>query len=227
MLLQLDLVGPETLPLLLTLAGLVLSILEAMAPGANFIVVGVALLAAGLAGLLLPVLATPFLLGLMVVVFGAAAFYVYRDLGIYDSEGSGKTTDSSDLKGSMARVTERVSPTEGEVKLDDGGFNPYYSARSMDGEIAEGTRVMVVDPGGGNVVTVEAIESESDEIDRELERERARRAAADEERARRAAADDDSDSRAAADDDSDSRAVADDDSDLNESDQRERERERN
>ena len=101
--------------------------------------------------------------------------------------------------------------------------------------MAEGTRVMVVDPGGGNVGTVEAIESESDEIDRELERERARRAAADEERARRAAADDsdsraaadDSDSRAAADDDSDSRAVADDDSDLNESDQRERERERN
>jgi hypothetical protein len=86
----------------------------------------------------------------------------------------------------MARVTERVTPTEGEVKLDDGGFNPYYSARSIDGEIAEGTRVMVVDPGGGNVVTVESVDTDTDEIDRELARERDRQAA-------REAADDDGD----------------------------------
>ncbi|MEZ3143115.1 NfeD family protein [Halobaculum sp. MBLA0143] len=176
MLLQ-NFVGPNTIPLLLTLAGLILSIMEALAPGANFIVVGVALLAAGLVGLLVPVLATPFVLGLMVVAFGAAALYVYRDLGIYDSDGTSQTSDSTDLKGTMARVTERVTPTEGEVKLDDGGFNPYYSARSIDGEIAEGTRVMVVDPGGGNVVTVESVDADADEIDRELARERDRRAA--------------------------------------------------
>jgi membrane protein implicated in regulation of membrane protease activity len=185
MLLQ-NFVGPNTLPLLLTLAGLVLSIMEALAPGANFVVVGVALLAAGLVGLLVPALATPFVLGLMVVAFGAVALYVYRDLGIYDSDGDTQTTDSTDLKGSMARVTERVTPTEGEVKLDDGGFNPYYSARSIDGEIAEGTRVMVVDPGGGNVVTVESVDTDTDEIDRELARERDRQAA-------REAADDDGD----------------------------------
>ena len=173
MLLQ-QLVGPETLPLLLTLAGLVLSIMEALAPGANFIVVGVALLGAGLAGLFLPVLATPFALGAMVIVFGAIALYAYRDLGLYDTDEESQTSDSGDLKGSMGRVTERVTPTEGEVKVDDGGFSPYYSARSMDGEISEGTRVMVVDPGGGNVVTVEAIDTERDEIDRELDRERQR-----------------------------------------------------
>lgn len=175
MLLQ-NFVGPNTIPLLLTLAGLILSIMEALAPGANFIVVGVALLAAGLVGLLVPVLATPFVLGLMVVAFGAAALYVYRDLGIYDSDGTSQTSDSSDLKGTMARVTERVTPTDGEVKLDDGGFNPYYSARSIDGEIAEDTRVMVVDPGGGNVVTVETVDTDADEIDRELARERDGRA---------------------------------------------------
>jgi membrane protein implicated in regulation of membrane protease activity len=174
MLLQ-QLVGPETLPLLLTLAGLVLSIMEALAPGANFIVVGVALLGAGLAGLFLPVLATPFVLGAMVLAFGAIALYAYRDLGLYDTDEGSQTSDSSDLKGSMGRVTERVTPTEGEVKIDDGGFSPHYSARSMDGEISEGTRVMVVDPGGGNVVTVDAVDAERDEIDRELERERQRR----------------------------------------------------
>ncbi|MEZ3116911.1 NfeD family protein [Halobaculum sp. MBLA0147] len=172
---QFELLSPETLPLLLTLAGLVLSIMEATAPGANFVVVGVALLGAGLLGLLFPVLASPFLLGLLVVAIGAAALYVYRDLGIYDNDGETQTTDSGDLKGSMGRVTERVTPQEGQVKLDGGGFNPYYSARSLDGEIAEGTRVMVVDPGGGNVVTVEAMDTETDEIDRELARERERR----------------------------------------------------
>jgi membrane protein implicated in regulation of membrane protease activity len=171
MLLQLDLVGPSTLPLLLTLAGLVLSMLEALAPGANFIVVGVALLGAGLAGLLVPALAGPFVLGLLVVVFGAAALYAYRDLDLYDNGGQ-QTSDSADLKGAMGRVTERVSPTDGEVKIDSGGFSPYYSARSIDGEIAEGTRVMVVDPGGGNVLTVESTDADVDEIDRELARER-------------------------------------------------------
>jgi hypothetical protein len=66
-------------------------------------------------------------------------------------------------------VTERVTPTEGEVKLDEGGFNPHYAARSVDGEIPAGTEVLVVDPGGGNVVTVESVSAAYDDIDRELE----------------------------------------------------------
>jgi hypothetical protein len=66
-------------------------------------------------------------------------------------------------------VTERVTPTDGEVKLDNGGFNPRYSARSVDGEIPEGTEVMVIDPGGGNVVTVESVSTGYDDIDRQLD----------------------------------------------------------
>jgi hypothetical protein len=66
------------------------------------------------------------------------------------------------------RVTERVTPTGGEVKLQGGGFNPFYSARSMEGEIPEGADVMVIDPGGGNVVTVESLETIEDDIDRQL-----------------------------------------------------------
>jgi len=175
-LLQLDLVGPETLPLLLLTAGLLLSLAEALAPGANFIVVGVALVAAGGVGLALGsvgLVLSPFLLALCVLFFGAVAFYGYRELDIYGGKGQQQTRDSDALKGAAGRVTERVTPTGGEVKLSSGGFNPYYSARSLDGEIPEGTEVMVVDPGGGNVVTVESVEGFGDGIDRELARGRA------------------------------------------------------
>ncbi|QLG63233.1 NfeD family protein [Halorarum salinum] len=179
--LQTDLLGPETLPLLLVASGLIISIMEALAPGAHLIVVGIALLAAGLVGLLLgPLaapLASPFVLGLLVMLFGAVAFYGYRELDVYGGKGQQQTSDSASLRGSTGRVTERVSPTAGEIKLDGGGFNPYYSARSVSGEIDEGTEVMVVDPGGGNVVTVESLEAGPDDIDRELARARERNGA--------------------------------------------------
>lgn len=168
--LQLDVLGPETLPLLLIIAGLGLSLAEALAPGAHFIVLGIAVLAAGLVGLLLGPLASPFVLAILVLVFGGLALWGYREFDIYGGKGSGRTTDSDALKGKLGRVTERVTPTEGQIKLDEGGFNPYFAARSVDGEISVGTEVMVVDPGGGNVVTVESMEVVEDEIDRELAR---------------------------------------------------------
>jgi membrane protein implicated in regulation of membrane protease activity len=170
LLLQLDIVGPETLPLLLITAGLLISLAEALAPGANFIVVGIGLLGAGLTGLLLsPFLAAgPFLLGVLTLLFGAIAFYLYHEFDFYGGKGQQQTSDSDALQGKTGRVTERVTPTGGQVKLQGGGFNPYYSARSMDNDIPEGTDVMVVDPGGGNVVTVEALSIIEDDIDRQL-----------------------------------------------------------
>ncbi|WP_416838984.1 NfeD family protein [Haloferax sp. DFSO52] len=174
--LQTGLVGPETLPLLLVLAGLGLSLAEAMAPGAHFVVLGVALLAAGLIGLLIGPFATPLVLGLLVFVFGGLALYGYRELDLYGGKGESRTSDSAALKGKMGRVTERVTPTGGQVKLSEGGFNPFYAARSVHGELEVGSEVVVVDPGGGNVVTVEGIGPGEDEIDRELARERARSA---------------------------------------------------
>lgn len=167
---------PSFLPLLLILAGVGLSLAEALAPGAHFIVVGVALLAAGLVGLLLGPLASPILLALLVFVFGGLVLYGYRELDLYGGKGESRTSDSASLKGKTGRVTERVTPTEGQIKLSGGGFNPFYAARSVHGEIPLGAEVMVVDPGGGNVVTVEALGAvEEDEIDRELRRERERR----------------------------------------------------
>ncbi|WP_117592307.1 NfeD family protein [Haloprofundus halophilus] len=179
-LLQLD-IGPDALPLLLVMAGLGLSILEALAPGANFVIVGIALLAAGLVGLFLPALASPLLLGILVLVFGALSFYVYREFDFYGGKGTAQTSDSDALKGKTGRVTERVTKSEGQIKVAGGGFNPYYAARSYHGEIPEGTEVMVVDPGGGNVVMVESFDIVEDEIDRELAKgRREREAAADE-----------------------------------------------
>ena len=181
-LLQADLFGPETLPLLLLTAGLLLSMAEALAPGANFIVVGIALIGAGLAGLVLSALGVAgtilvVLMAVFTLVFGAAAFYGYHEFDLYGGKGQQQTSDSGSLKGKLGTVTETVTPRGGEVKLDGGGFNPYYSARSIEGTIEEGTEVMVVDPGGGNVVTVESMNYVEDDIDRELAADRARKEA--------------------------------------------------
>lgn len=162
-----EFISPEAIPLLLVTAGLLLSLAEALAPGANFVVVGIGLLGAGLVGLLFPFLG-PFALGLFVLLFGIMAFYVYHEFDLYGGKGQAQTSDSETLQGMTGRVTERVTPAGGEVKLQGGGFNPFYSARSMEGEIPEGSDVMVIDPGGGNVVTVESLETIEDDIDRQL-----------------------------------------------------------
>ncbi|MFD1571586.1 NfeD family protein [Halorubrum laminariae] len=179
---QSGLLAPETLPLLLLTAGLLLSMAEAIAPGANFIVVGIALIGAGLGGLFLTTVGVAgagltLLMALFTLVFGAAAFYGYHEFDLYGGKGQQQTSDSDSLKGQTGTVTERVTTAGGEVKLSEGGFNPYYSARAIEGTIEEGEEVMVVDPGGGNVVTVESMGYVEDDIDRELAADRARKEA--------------------------------------------------
>ena len=168
----------SNVPLLLLLVGALLIIAEAFAPGAHFFVAGVALFAAGVVGVLMPAFVPAWgvfvIMTAVVAVAAALTLYGYQQLDIYSGAGKNKTSDSGSLRGATGRVTERVSPTEGEVKLDQGGFNPFYRARSVDGEIPEGEEIMVVDPGGGNVLTVESVSNLKDEIDRELERDRER-----------------------------------------------------
>jgi len=167
-------------PLLLVIAGIVLLVMEAMAPGAHLIVLGVALLFAGLLGMAFTPLAAPIAMAATVLIVGAAALWIYREFDFYGGKGTARTSDSDSLKGQTGKVTERVTATEGQVKLEDGGFNPFFQARAFDEEIPEGTEVIVVDPGGGNVVTVDSMERyDRDAIDRELERDS--RAATDEE----------------------------------------------
>jgi membrane protein implicated in regulation of membrane protease activity len=163
-----------SLPMLLFVIGVGLTAAEAFIPGAHFLVVGVALLVAGLVGILFPPLGGPLALAAVTLVVGAASLYLYRELGIYQGTGAATTSDSDSLRGTVGTVTERVTTTSGEVKLDDGGFNPYYRARTMSGTIDEDERVMFIDPGGGNVVTVESLGAVEDDIDRELARERDR-----------------------------------------------------
>jgi len=162
-----------SISLLLLLAGTALIISEALAPGAHFFVIGAALFAAGLVGLLLPPGLGPLTLlvlaGVVVAVAGVT-LWGYRHFDIAQGTGKGKTSDSDSLRGQTGRVTERVTETEGQVKLESGGFNPMYEARTVDGEVAVGEEVIVLDPGGGNVLTVEAMADLADEIDRELAR---------------------------------------------------------
>jgi len=179
----------DQLPLVLVVAGLGLMGLEALAPGAHFIVLGVALLVAGLVGIVLGTVLGGVLLAAIlaavVLASGAGVLYAYRKFDFYGGKSMGQTSDSDALRGKSGHVTERVTKSSGQVKLDSGGFNPYYAARALDGEIPEDEPVMVTDPGGGNVVTVEALGAIEGNIERELAR--GRKAETDDERERETA----------------------------------------
>jgi membrane protein implicated in regulation of membrane protease activity len=171
------------LPLLLLLAGTAMMLAEAVIPGAQFVVVGVALFFSGLVGVLL---GGPFssviALTLMTVAFGTFAFFAFREMDLYNGPDHGKTSDSDDLSGETAIVTEKITATGGAVRLaEGGGFDPNYRARSEHGDIEEGEEVIVTDPGGGNVLTVMSMDAvRQDSIDRELARGRDQAAAGDE-----------------------------------------------
>lgn len=165
----------ENLPFVLLAAGLVLMVLEAVSPGAHLIVIGVALVGAGLVGTLFSPLAGPLALAAFTLLFGAVATWAYREFDFYGGKGTAQTSDSSSLSGRTGYVTETVTGRAGQVKLEEGGFSPNYSARTSQGEIEVGQEIIVLDPGGGNVVTVAPLGAlADDEIDRELAREAAR-----------------------------------------------------
>jgi len=161
----------DNLPVVLLAAGLGLMALEAVSPGAHLIVIGVALVGAGLIGVMLPVALSPFILAAITLVIGGAATWVYREFDFYGGKGTAQTRDSDSLSGTTGYVTETVTNRSGEVKLDSGGFAPHYSARAYEGTIEEGEEIIVLDPGGGNVLTVASMgDLETDSIDRELAR---------------------------------------------------------
>ena len=159
----------DNMPLVLLASGLGLMGLEALSPGAHLIVIGVALVGAGLIGMLFPPAANVLVLAALTLAIGVAATYVYREFDFYGGKGTAQTSDSDSLAGRTGYVTETVTARGGEVKLDEGGFAPYYSARTTDGTIDEGEEIIVLDPGGGNVLTVESLGAiGEDEIDRAL-----------------------------------------------------------
>ena len=154
----------ESLSFVLVVAGVILCVAEALAPGAHLIVLGVALLTAGIVGMFLLSNATPFVLAGVVFVVGMVALYVYRYYEIYEGTGSGQTLSSSDLRGKTGYVVEEVTGRSGRIELESGGgFNSSYAARSKTGTISVDEEVVVVDPGGGNVVTVERVDDSADD----------------------------------------------------------------
>ncbi len=161
--------GKQPIPVLLTLAGTILVTSEALMPGAYLIVLGGALFCAGVTGLLVPFLSGAFGLSVLVLGYGLLSFVLYREFSVL-SGPSEKTKSSDSLMGEVGVVSKRVDRNTGQVKLDI-GFNPHYQARSLKGgEIPEGTEVIVVDPGGGNVLKVKPVEQlqsvrNADEID--------------------------------------------------------------
>ncbi|EMA45267.1 hypothetical protein [Halobiforma nitratireducens] len=156
-------------PLLLLSVGLVLMLLEALSPGAHLIVIGVALVGAGLIGLVVPGPVNLFVLAALTLGIGAVAAYIYNEFDFYGGKGTAQTSDSDSLAGTTGYATDRITNRGGEVKLDQGGFAPYYSARTTSGTIEEGEEIIVLDPGGGNVLTVESLGAiGEDEIDRAL-----------------------------------------------------------
>ncbi|MFB6198891.1 MAG: NfeD family protein [Halobacteriaceae archaeon] len=149
-----------TLPFLLVVLGLGLSVAEAIAPGAHLVVVGVALVSAGLVGMLFPQLSSPWIMAAIVAITGGSTLFLYRSLDFYGGSGEWRTADATSLEGREGEVMDRITDQSGRVRLFRGGFDPTYAARSSEGEIPEGERVRVTDPGGGSVLTVERVEEE-------------------------------------------------------------------
>ncbi|WP_262175578.1 NfeD family protein [Haloarcula laminariae] len=171
---QLEPLFGTTISAILFLAGAGLIVAEAFAPGAHFFVLGAALLVAGLVGFFIPPglgILAPLVLAAAVLITTAVTLWGYRKID-FSAPGRGQSLSSSSLQGQFGTVTERVTKSAGQVKLEDGGFNPYYEARSVSGDIEAGTEVLVVDPGGGNVLKVEATATADDNIDRALEQDR-------------------------------------------------------
>lgn len=146
------------LALFIVILGLLLVALEAVVPGANFIVIGVAMIGAGAVGMAIPALGSPLAQAGLVLLFGSIALLIYQELDFYGGKGQAQTSDSDSLLGRTGYVTKRVTDTEGEIKLDSGGFDPHYKCRTRGDPIPAGTRAVVIDPGGGNVLTVEAVD---------------------------------------------------------------------
>lgn len=147
---------PE-LSLIFAFVGLFLLMGEALVPGGTLMVLGVGVMSAGITGQLF---GFDGLLPLTVLTgaYGAAAFAGFKYFDFYGERGE-QTSGADSLRGETGVVKRKVTSQDGEVKLDSGGFDPSFVARSATGDdIPEGTRVRVVDPGGGNVLKVEPVQ---------------------------------------------------------------------
>lgn len=120
----------------------------------NLIIVGLAVTIAALIGMLLGPYSTPIVVGALIPLVGFLLYYVYRFVEFPRSRGPQQTSSASSLLGASGRVIETATPRGGAIELDGGGFDPHYRCRTTEATIPAGERAVVIDPGGGNVLTV-------------------------------------------------------------------------
>lgn len=140
----------ETIIYSIMIIGAFLMIAESFLPGSHFIVVGISLLAAGVAGFIAPAYPV-FIIFAVFVATSIITFMIYTRQSWY-GESQGTTSDSNDLVSKRGVVTEKVTKKSGQIQLTDGGST--YSARSPSGDIAVGVDIIIYDSGGGNIMKV-------------------------------------------------------------------------
>lgn len=153
-------VGAHDLAFIVIVLGILLAMTGAFGDP-NLVIVGLVVSIAGLIGVLVEPTSTLLVLAALVPVVGFLLFYLYRHVQFPRSEAPDQTSSAHTLIGQPGRVTEEVTPRGGEVELLRSGFDPRHRSRSRTGSIPVGERVIVVDPGGGNVLTV----APADEVD--------------------------------------------------------------
>lgn len=153
----------QTVILGMMIIGATLIIAEAFIPGADLLVVGFTLFVTSLVAWSLPWLSIPIIFVISVIV-AVGSFYLYHNYITYGNE-KGKTSDSSDLEYTEGTVVEKVTKTSGRVQLEEGsGMSTVFQARSPEGEIEEGTEVIVTDSGGGSIL--EVVPTEEKQMDK-------------------------------------------------------------
>lgn len=161
--------GEMDLSFWFAVVGLFVLMGEAFVPGGTMMVLGIGLMLAGVTGVLVPGVGSLLQLSILAGIYGAVAFVLFRKFDFYGERGE-QTSDRFRLQGEEGVVEQPVTTDAGKVKLRQ-GFDPHYTARSYTGErIPEGTRVVVVDPRGGNVLDVAPVDEADDLIEEHNER---------------------------------------------------------
>ena len=161
----------ESVILILLIVGATFMIFEAIAPGADLIVVGIALFLTGLVGWLIPSVTLPLLL-LVFVGVAVSSYYLYHNFVVFENGEGDQTSGSDDLEYNEGTAIEDITAESGRVRLDEGvGMSTKFQARCPHGKIEEGTIVMVTDSGGGSILEVMPMDdSKVDELLTESDR---------------------------------------------------------
>jgi membrane protein implicated in regulation of membrane protease activity len=140
--------------------GLGLMILEAIVGGIlqdNLLVLGLSSLVTGVLGILFSI-ESLLILTVLLGFWGIIIYYILENYSFFGERGE-QTSVADSLKGEVGIATNDIDRYNGQVKLNNDGFDPHYFARSINGEkIQEGAKIEVVDPRGGNVLKVKKIQ---------------------------------------------------------------------